>query len=387
MDVRSTEKQRALPFDQHQRYKIVADTIEKLRDGFGALRILDVGGGDGIILNFLPDDEVVILDQTKAEGVPGFVEGDATALPFENEAFDYTVSVDVYEHIRPADRDKYLSELRRVARKGILLAAPFDSDAVRSAEKAANEFHRAIHLTENVWLQEHAENGLPELGDARRFFEEHEDTLSVLPNGYIPHWLAMICLTFYSSKLKGGLDYMFDQLNTFYNEALYGLDNVEPCYRYLLISLKGSVNVDFEELKPPDPEAEPAAWNHTPFGTLFLSTVLPLAAEARGLNARLARKEAQVKDLSRRLAEQVNEINVHQSQAEHSAARLQQAHNQLQRTYESSNQKNAHLEHQRNNLQRQLAGVTSSRTWRVLSVQRRFRLLLGRVYRALGRNS
>jgi O-antigen biosynthesis protein len=111
------------------------------------------------------------------------LKGDATALPFEDEAFDFVVSVDVYEHIQAEARDRYLSELRRTARRGALLAVPFDSEVVRDAERLANEFHRAVHLEENVWLREHAENGLPSLEDAKRFFEGHDDAVSVLPNG------------------------------------------------------------------------------------------------------------------------------------------------------------------------------------------------------------
>src|SRR5215210_3649115 len=147
---KALDKKLSLPFDQHQRYRIVADVIERLREDSGPLQILDVGSGEGMILNFLSEDRVTILDQSDAEGVPGFVKGDATALPFEDEAFDFVVGVDVYEHLRAEARDRCLSELRRPARRGVLLAAPFDSDVVRDAERLANEFHRTMHLEENV---------------------------------------------------------------------------------------------------------------------------------------------------------------------------------------------------------------------------------------------
>ncbi len=54
---------------------MVADVVELLREDSGSLRILDVGGGEGIILNFLPEERVTILDQLDAEGVPGLVKG------------------------------------------------------------------------------------------------------------------------------------------------------------------------------------------------------------------------------------------------------------------------------------------------------------------------
>jgi hypothetical protein len=414
--VEPLDKSLKLPFDQYQRYRIVTDAIERLRDGPEPLQILDVGGGEGIILNFLPEDRVTVLDQTESEEVPGFVKGDATALPFEDEAYDYVVSVDVYEHIPPEARDRYLSELRRTARKGVLLAAPFDSDMVRGAERAANEFHRSIHLAGNVWLQEHAENGLPELEDARRFFEGHEDTVSVLPNGYIPHWLALICLTFYSSKLEGESGGMFESINTFYNEFMYRLDNAEPCYRYLLVSLKEPTSVNLDELASPGMDSEYANHSSALFGAL--SAMLPLATEVKRQNAwlaqhekrlaqreenaarrearidaqlaeykkrlaeregMLARREAQVSDLSRRLAERVSAMNTLQVQVEQRVAsqqahkQLQQAHNNLKQRVAGLEEHNANLERHRNQLRRQLEGVTTSRAWRVLSMPHRLR--------------
>lgn len=285
-----SEEQIGLPFDQHQRYRIVADAIEKLRKDDSPLEVLDVGGGEGIILKFLTGDRVTVLDQTEPEeGVPGFVRGDATALPFEDGSYDYVVSVDVYEHIPPEARERYLSELRRTARKGVLLAAPFDSEVVRGAERTADEFHRSVHLSGNVWLQEHVENGLPDLAGARHFFEEREDAVSVIPNGYIPHWLAMICLTFYNSKLETELGGVLEHINAFYNEFMYGLDNAEPCYRYLLVSLKEPVEADLEELASGGSDPDRASHSYNLFGTLF--AVFPMATEIKRQNVWLAQHE------------------------------------------------------------------------------------------------
>jgi hypothetical protein len=355
-------KQLDLPFDQYQRYRIVADAVELLREDSNPLRILDVGGGQGVILDFFSEDRVTILDQFDAGGVPGFVRGDATALPFEDGAFDYVTSVDVYEHIEPESREKYLSELRRTAQRGVLLAAPFDSAMVRDAERIAHEFHRAIHLQDNVWLEEHEQNGLPNLDDARQFFEGHEDTVFVLPNGYIPHWLVMICLTFYSSKLEDELSGFFDRVNAFYNEAVGRLDDVEPCYRYLLVSLKEPTDIDVSDLTSSARETVRSSQGFTLFNTL--STVLPLAAEVKRSRIALVRSEAQVNDLSRRLAEQVTANNSLRRNAEQRHNRLQQELNRAKR--------------QREDLQRELAAVTNTRTWRLLTAQRRFMAWLGR---------
>ena len=363
---RVRDEQLRLPFDQYQRYRMIADVVELLREDSGSLQILDVGGGEGVILNFLPEDRVTILDRTAAEGRTDFVAGDATGLPFEDGAFDYVTSVDVYEHIEVESRERYLSELRRVARLGVLLAAPFDSEVVRGAERVANEFHRSVHLRENAWLKEHAENGLPRLDGTRRFFEGQGDSVAVLPNGYIPHWLVMMCLTFYSSKLEGELSDLFDHANAFYNEFMYGLDNTEPCYRYLLVSLKEPREIDLGELASSGSELMPRS---SALSTT-LSVTLPLNIRLTQREGELVRKEAQVNDLARRLAERVAAENARQAQAEQRTSL--QRDNDLQKRIDN-------LERQRDQLQRQLTGLTSTRAWRLLTVFHKLRLGVGRI--------
>lgn len=409
---RLREEQLRLPFDQYQRYRMIADVVELLREDSGSLQILDVGGGEGVILNFLPEDRITVLDQTAADELAAFVEGDATALPFDAGAFDYVTSVDAYEQIEPESRERYLSELRRTSRNGVLLAAPFDSEVVRGAEMVANEFHRSVHSNENVWLMKHVENGLPRLDDARRYFEACGDTVSVLPNGYIPHWLAMICLTFYSSKLEGESSTVFDHVNAFYNEFIYKADNTEPCYRHLLVSLKEPVNANLESLTSTTPGAERTSLSSVLFGTF--SAMLPMTTELKQLNSQLAkherqltqreralarkearsnarlaeykerlaekegavaRKEAQINNLTRRLAERVGVMNRSWIQSERSIAKLQQDLNKLQ-------QDHSRLKSQRDQLRQEIAQITGSRAWRLLTLLHKVKLVVGNIFRS-----
>ncbi|MGH3144461.1 MAG: methyltransferase domain-containing protein, partial [Rubrobacter sp.] len=314
----------------------VADALDLLREDSGALRILDVGGAEGVILDFLPEDEVTILDQAQAEGVPNFVVGDATALPFDDDAFDYGVSVDVYEHIGEGAREKYLAELRRVARKGVLLAAPFDSEAVRGTERLANEFHRSVHLQENQWLEEHAENGLPDLSWSRGFFEDQGDRVTVLPNGYLPHWLAMISLTFYSAHLRDGMEGMAERLNAYYNEFLYRHDNAEPSYRHLVVSLKEDRDVDFQRLTSPESGHPDTNMSAALFSTF--SSTLSLAPQLKDLSRQLAEKE-------RRLSQKDRQLSQKDRQLSQKDAQLSQKDRQLSQKDDQGSQKDEQLSH------------------------------------------
>ncbi len=80
--------------------------------------ILDLGCGALGLRAFAPGFDVTGLDQVARPGYPGpFVQADATKpLPFEDGQFDLVYSSSVVEHIRPADREAFASELRRVGR-------------------------------------------------------------------------------------------------------------------------------------------------------------------------------------------------------------------------------------------------------------------------------
>ncbi len=345
-------EQLQLPFDQYQRYRIIADALDILRKDEGSLRILDVGGGEGTASYFFPDDRLEILDHTVAEGVSNFVEGDAIDMPYEEGHFDYVMSADVYKHIEPDARPQYLSELRRVSNKGVLLAGPFESEAVRAAERLANGLHRAVHHQGNIWLEEREENSLPGLSHTKEFFEEYRDNVTVIPNGYLPHWIAMISLTFYSGKFDDEIQELVGQFNAFYNEFMYRHDNSEPCYRYLVVALKEDREVSFERLVSPI-ERQNTALSSAFFSTF--SSALPTLSrldrfekQLAQKDTQLARKEVQIRDLSARLARQTSQA----SQAE------------------ALGRENA-------NLKRQLNAVKNSRAWKALEMQRRLRLFLG----------
>lgn len=107
-------------------------------------KILEIGCGPGALAESLarwyPDAQISGIDRdsnfiefaSKRASHIHFLEGDATALPFENESFDVTLSNTVAEHIEPS---KFYREQYRVlkengvclvlsARKGINISAP-----------------------------------------------------------------------------------------------------------------------------------------------------------------------------------------------------------------------------------------------------------------------
>ena len=109
------------------------EELDALRGALEALapaRTLDVACGTGFLTRHLPG-AVVGLDQSESmvevarEQVPGaeFVLGDALALPFEDGSFDRVFTGHFYGHLETAERERFLTEARRVAPELVVVDA------------------------------------------------------------------------------------------------------------------------------------------------------------------------------------------------------------------------------------------------------------------------
>jgi len=230
-----------LPFDQYQRYKTIQEIVDELRDGEG-VKVLDVGGHPGLLLGFLPRDEVYVTDVMPCD-IPSFVPTGGMALPFEDESFDVVVSLDTLEHVPPEEREGFISELVRVSRDCVILAAPFAYANVSAAEQILYDFIESELGYSYKFLREHLEYGLPRWEDVERFLKANGLHYSAIPNGYLYNWLFMMLASFYIRSLP---DHWALQagVNAFYNAHFYKGDNAPPSYRKVVIISKGAKDVE-----------------------------------------------------------------------------------------------------------------------------------------------
>lgn len=229
-----TERSLDLSVDIYQRYRLIQEVVEIVRDNGAPLRILDVGGYPGHLLEFCPGDTVIILDQIDAVA-PQYFRGDALNLPFRERSFDIVVSTDVLEHIPESHRMQFLSEVCRVADQFIVIAAPFFSERVRAAEHILFEFIKRRLGYEHPYLKEHIEFGLPNRDRVEAQLDAEFGKVLALPNGYLTSWLLMMLTLFYCD-LDPNLEPLKKRINGYYNRYYYSKDNREPSYRYALIS-------------------------------------------------------------------------------------------------------------------------------------------------------
>ena len=139
-------------------------------------RVLDVGGGTGVIAQAIQDlfpvDRVVSVDVEDRFLPTLTVEHstyDGRRLPFEDGAFDCIVFNNVIHHVRPADRVPLLRECRRVAPRGAmfikdhLARSPLDHWRLWALDAIGNvPFHgmvKASYLSPADWERLAAEAG------------------------------------------------------------------------------------------------------------------------------------------------------------------------------------------------------------------------------------
>ena len=241
-----------LPFDQYQRYRMVADVLSRLRGG-EPLRVLDVGGRTELLRRFV-DDRVTIVDMEASDVTENMVLGDGSRLPFADDAFDVVCAFDTLEHVPPAAREAFVKESARVAKRWSILAGPYDQPNVAYGEELLQRFLKDKLGAVHRYLDEHRENGLPDRQQVTEWFESMGATVSCIGHGNLHRWLFMMCVELFLDDDPALRDFAGDVF-AYYNEELYASDSEEPVYRHLVIaSMPGEKAPDLRGLvgKSPD---------------------------------------------------------------------------------------------------------------------------------------
>ena len=172
----------------------LAERVREFVQAGGDERALDVGTGAGAlafafapvvreVVGLDPVPELLALARERALPNTEFVEGDGTALPFADGAFDLTGTHRTLHHV--AEPDRVVAELARVTRAGgralvIDQLAPDDTAAAAALhefETARDPSHARL-LTDGELRELFAANGLAPLRGHRE--EEERDLAAYL---------------------------------------------------------------------------------------------------------------------------------------------------------------------------------------------------------------
>lgn len=206
--------------DVYKRWVAVSQIIQ---DDFGdTSSVLDVGGAPGsLFYEYMPSCTVTPAN-------PQYGGPSGADLPYEDGQFDVAMSVDTLEHVPATQREKFLAEMWRVAKKGVVLAAPFDTEGVVEAEALV------FALTRNLFLREHIEHGLPSFEETKKFLEGlGPKALRTWGNDSLQSWVSWLTL----HNLEKGRTNL-SGLNQFLNKKYRPFMDEEPTYRKIILLKK-----------------------------------------------------------------------------------------------------------------------------------------------------
>lgn len=184
--------------DRFRRNLAVAIKIRDMAAG-RKMTVLDVGAAESMVRDFLPLNQFQVygvdLDGKRlasSDAEKFSVVADGCNLPFLDGAFDIVVSVDCLEHVPEDRRVRYLQELQRVARRGVILHFPAVGPPEFQGDEFESRFRDSYSLTfrRDQFIEEHLQNGLPVVGQVAAQFSN----CSVVGRENGPLWVKYMFL-------------------------------------------------------------------------------------------------------------------------------------------------------------------------------------------------
>lgn len=237
-----------LEFDAYQRSETVRRIIGKLLPNTGST-ILDVGGYPGRLRALMPQYQWVICDPLV--DAPGDqVVGDASALPFQNNALDASVSLDVLEHIKPVCRPAFIQEIHRVSKQGFILSFPYEHPLVKDAEKhVRNLYEEKYPGKKHPWLEEHHVYGLPNADEIKSLCQQLGSYVTTLHVGKVDRWQMLQQFGLLLEGSPEGIEAV-KIIDDFYQSCIFQNDFHTPSYRVVLICWKEDISMPVNQLFP-----------------------------------------------------------------------------------------------------------------------------------------
>lgn len=191
-----TDRPGDTPFDVWHRYRQSAQLIDQLcRNVSGLIKVLDVGCNVVTLLGQMLDaGRVQVVRCDTIDGPvddPNYIKLEPNAhLPFEDGAFDVVVALEVLEHLPKSNRRRFVDDLMRVTRRGVIFSCPLQSPLVEEAEQVVNDAYQLRHGQPHPFLREHKEFGLPSERMIKRILSELDRPYCVFPGISIEQWLV-----------------------------------------------------------------------------------------------------------------------------------------------------------------------------------------------------
>lgn len=179
-----------LAHNRYYRMHTMAQAIKRMAKG-ARVTVLDVGGGNGELAQFVPEVDYCLAEPT-VNGIAG------EALPFNDGSFDIVVSCHVLEHIPFADRPVFLDTLMSKARTGVILLNPFHVDGPNSLDG----LQLVLEITGYSWAKEHLDCTVPRTEDIESYAASRGLVCKLSPNAMKAVSFGFVWVDYFSLKAK-----------------------------------------------------------------------------------------------------------------------------------------------------------------------------------------
>ena len=263
-------------------------------------QILDVGGYPGVLRHFVSPVyfDVHVLDVPPDDGsIPNYTQGSGMDLPFPDHSFDIVTALDTLEHIPNTERERFLTEMMRVARHACLLINPVQSVEADVAEETLDEYIRWILDAQQEQLQEHREFGLPDFSATADAFERNGWRTHSFSAANVYNWLLMMVAKHYLISLRDEKASGFERtLDRFYNLTFSDADRTLPAYRGVVVAVRPGLAPALERIRTAYPPVATTDTSNTV--RLQLTQVLMTLLDLKTANHedRLLREQLEARD-------------------------------------------------------------------------------------------
>lgn len=332
----------SLPFDQYGRMRIAQNIAHALyteieaqragQEGPHKLRVLDVGGYPGILHRFLSPDffELAVLDVVPDDGsIPGYTQGSGMDLPFGDDSFDIVFALDTLEHIPGRERDRFLNEVKRVARLGAVLINPIQSVQADLAEETLDEYIRWLLDAQQEQLAEHRAFGLPDFAATRAAFDSDGWQTQAFNLANVYNWLFMMIAKHYLISMRDERASAFERtLDRFYNLTFFESDRSDPAYRGAIIAVRPGLEgalTRIGEMYPPVAASDSSNTVRLQLTEVLMSLLNLKVAnhEDRLLREQMDRRDKHIAGMETRIA--LQDIELERRNAENQSVTMQVA--------------------------------------------------------------
>lgn len=231
-------------WEAYARYFLAAKAVYEacIEIGLDTPTVLEIGSnGEKYLNEFLPEAKVIPLNSNSEnimENLDDFIIADATDMrEIADCSYDFVISCAVLEHIPPFLHKAFLKECFRVARIGVFHAAPQESEYVYQAERTVSNFNELLYGEKHRWIEEHLQNGHPDIKKICLYCEELGMDYSVFQHMDYQLWTSFYC--FWLENARYNAEFLA-YLNTYYQQELFFRDfGSFNIFMYLYISKYG----------------------------------------------------------------------------------------------------------------------------------------------------